>query len=121
MRSLQWLMYLWLSASCTIRAALPFVRQGTDKAAPYHCHKVTTVHTTHFAVYGLSSVVSQYGNDAVHDGITPKGIQFMITNKMRTTLREELGYMDVEIDEMDPQVCETHFYKCIAALPLAFA
>jgi hypothetical protein len=31
-------------------------------------------------------------------------IQFMITNKMRNTLVNDLGYLPEEIDEMEPQV-----------------
>ena len=35
---------------------------------------------------------------------TSASIQYMITNKMRKTLVEELGYLNNEVNEMDPQI-----------------
>jgi hypothetical protein len=35
-------------------------------------------------------------------------IQFMITNKMRHTLVNDLGYLSEEVDEMEPQVLSSY-------------
>jgi len=52
------------------------------------------------------------------------GIQFMITNKMRSVLQGDLGYLKEEVDEMEPQIAsvviERRLVRPLKGMPVAW-
>lgn len=52
------------------------------------------------------------------------GIQFMITNKMRSVLQGDLGYLKEEVDEMEPQIAsvviERRLVRPLKGMPAAW-
>lgn len=58
----------------------------------------------HFLQFTGGSVDDEMNSGIGHKRSSDSGIQFMITNKMRATLRKDLGYQDDEIDDMKPEV-----------------
>lgn len=52
------------------------------------------------------------------------GIQFMITNKMRSVLQSDLGYLKEEVDEMEPQIAsvviERRLVRPLKGMPAAW-
>lgn len=54
--------------------------------------------------------------DAAPDEIDspPQGIQYMITNRMRRILTNDLGYLDNEVDAMEPQIAAVVIEKQLA-------
>lgn len=49
----------------------------------------------------------EYKEEETHkegEGETSVGVQWIITNKMRNILVKDLGYLDSEVNDMEPQV-----------------
>lgn len=44
------------------------------------------------------------GNDCIDDQQNSAKIQYMITNRMRRVLEDELGYLSEEVDSIEPQI-----------------